>query len=88
MNSYPSELYARLHPLMFAAGLGEQSPTPAAGDAPVDEFVELTKRLRHSLESFRPRQSVWGDQRKFSVLLVDKVSAIYKPSFLCCSLTV
>ena len=84
MNSYPPELLVQLAPVMFVAGLEQQSQgyrdisALSHSDAtdsgkPQDPFSLLNQRLREALVSQR-KPAVWQSEqtKTFQVLIVDK----------------
>ncbi|KAF8841726.1 hypothetical protein BDN67DRAFT_927820 [Paxillus ammoniavirescens] len=85
MNSYPIELLAQLAPVMFVAGLGAPTttPAPAQGVNPQsppsspakaqDPFAVLMSRLRDILQA-QLKPSIWGPERSksFQMIPVDR----------------
>jgi hypothetical protein len=85
MNSYPIELLAQLAPVMFVAGLGAPTttPAPAQGGNPQspppppaktqDPFAVLMSRLRDVLQA-QLKPSIWAPERtkSFQMIPVDR----------------
>ncbi|KAG5731761.1 UPF0636 like protein [Termitomyces sp. T112] len=75
MNSYPPELLAQLAPVMFVAGLDEETPSQPSAQisAKGNDFALLASRLRETLQTQR-KVAIWQPEKTktFQVILVDK----------------
>ncbi|KAG6879137.1 hypothetical protein C0992_004954 [Termitomyces sp. T32_za158] len=75
MNSYPPELLAQLAPVMFVAGLDEESAShpSASTSTKSNDFALLASRLRETLQAQR-KVAIWQPEKTktFQIILADK----------------